>query len=741
MTPTTSIPQGWDSTNDIEAHLADGTVLHFPGGTDPEVIHGIVQKQYGQVPVSASPGPPRTPPIAAAPIPQQLQGPPDKPGLGSAISNAASLAGSEIKKEATGVKTAVSNMIRPIAAGTAATEMGAAGAEIGTGIGGPIGTAIGGLAGFGLGYTITDQALARAKNLITNTPGENPSTEDSLKDAAFNWAGGKLIGLGQKAVKGIVSAGQQGIADLQGTVSQYLESMGQDSSKNSAVKWLANALKGPAKAVEDLGSPAAKTAAIQRSGGLANQQLENQVTGVTGTTDPNKIADQYQNMADLQRRGSLAESNKQALAARAVAKSNILTIPGNLADAPEVEQIAQSQTGKSFKLLDQQSQQGVLRIAQQAGIQPPPGEVIEGPINGVNSIPQATQIVQDHLNALSKDPAMASVVNIANDIKSEFSNGPVSFGKVWDLKQKLDTLYDSDSIPLRNAARGLAANLNDDMEQSIANWPNDPQKLGYKAWNLAKATVQQRLLTFNPEGSGIENVGNLIDKANGILPKMEQTINDPRQLERALNAGEVAFPSGTLPAPNARQTLQAYKWNSLRENAKSADAVNNGITIDAQKMYDGWNDPKFSSSRDMLYSNQQDSNYSQLLKNIAMTQKKQMGIGPSAKLWMTAKGLALAAPLLTGTLTGHELAGGAFTLMEIGAMGVSKAMTYPRVARGLIAAAAGQPLSMSDQQFSRMLAGAIQGSAVTIVGSDGKRTTGSLDKDGHFTAEDQAAER
>jgi hypothetical protein len=48
-------PQNWDTTNEIRAHLADGSVLHFPGGTHPNVIHDIVQKQYGQIPASAPP--------------------------------------------------------------------------------------------------------------------------------------------------------------------------------------------------------------------------------------------------------------------------------------------------------------------------------------------------------------------------------------------------------------------------------------------------------------------------------------------------------------------------------------------------------------------------------------------------------------------------------------------------------------------------------------------------------------
>ena len=53
IAPNSSEPQNWDTTNEIKGHLADGTVLHFPGGTDPHVIHDIVQKQYGQIPASA----------------------------------------------------------------------------------------------------------------------------------------------------------------------------------------------------------------------------------------------------------------------------------------------------------------------------------------------------------------------------------------------------------------------------------------------------------------------------------------------------------------------------------------------------------------------------------------------------------------------------------------------------------------------------------------------------------------
>jgi hypothetical protein len=114
-----------------------------------------------------------------------------------------------------------------------------------------------------------------------------------------------------------------------------------------------------------------------------------------------------------------------------------------------------------------------------------------------------------------------------------------------------------------------------------------------------------------------------------------------------------------------------------------------------------------------------------------MTQQKMMGSW-IPKVTAVRGGLMLASGLLTGTLS-HSLETGAATIgAELGIGAIAKAMSNPDVARILVAAAAGQPLNMSEQMASRKLMSVIQGAAVTLRGADGSKEEGSFDREGKF---------
>jgi hypothetical protein len=655
------------------------------------------------------------PPIAAPQLPAGLQGPTDtqlnaQPDSGRPY-------GGMIPKQ---VVDFAKNAAQPTADALLAAPIAASA----TTLGGPIAGFAGGVAG----YTAADQAIEKIKDIIRGKTG-NKTIPDSAIEGLINETGGKLIGAGVKAAKGLVKPGQQAISDLGGTVSQYLESIGQDSSKNATLRWLANTTKGAAKTLEDVAAPTSKKAAIAGSGTIGEEAL-GPAPNAFGGDDPNAIAKTIKGLASQQRKVSFVESNQQAMIPKIVAKNSTIDV-----------QVGQEPDTVS-KMLDQNGQPAII-----------PGKpiykTVEGPTNLPSVSSAATEIVQNAKNAVLDDPSNASLVNVGQRILDSTQGGknPINFSDAWDLKQEIDAnsgwaKLKQDVTPQDRAFRKLGSLMNDDIDNSIPNWQSDSDSFGgakeaMKGWQLAKATVEQRNLTFNPEGSGTQNLSHIIENANSSLPAVNATLLDSEQLQRALNAGEQLFPSGKISNPNGRLVYQAANDVRIRDLAKTKDSITGQYRIDPDLITKAWDAPEFAASRKILYSQQQDADMSQFYKQLAMTQQKQQGIGISSKMYMARNGLMLAAPLVAGTMTGHTAIGAGFAGLEVGSLVLAKAMNTPRLARAMIAAAAGQPLSMSDQSFNRMLFGAIQGTVVTSVGTDGSRQKGTMDKDGKFTPQDQ----
>lgn len=615
--------------------------------------------------------------------------------------------------------------------------------------GGPIPKAlVGATAGAGT-YLGLDSLLQNLSHSLSGSS-ELSSTTDSLKQLAVNELGTRAVGATLKKL----TPSQEQLSKLGATFSQYFEGS-----------------KIP-KALEDLFAPGAKAKAILNSGKLANEAIGNEASNLAGiakstTASPERLAQRIQvndfsNALD----STFKEADKQAVTAKLIAKGNphsfrVGTTPPRLADEVGMNGISQNFLKKDFSQLNPQEQQQIIQLAPRFGVNPQiiPGAPIlnsvDGPVHMGGTLEQANKIIQDTKDlTLGVPEEQKKLVNqaykLVNATNAKFdpasgkllTANPIGFEEAWNQKQAFDDAGGwnknrNDLTQSDRAFRQFSRSLNDDIDNSIPQWKNDPNKLASKAWLNAKATVAQRNQLFFPEGSS-NKLGDIIQEADSTLPAIDKILSDPNQLQRTLNAGEIKFPSGTVSSTNTKKDLQAYNLIRMRDAAKTLDPKNPAtLTLDAKQLQNTWNDPRFVEQKKMLYSAAQRADYDQLFKNIAFTQEKQNAIGSYiSKLWLVRSGLAIAPSLLTGYLSGSAERGLEVAGVELGAMGVAKLMANPETARMMVAAAAGQPLGISEQMAARRIATAIQGVGITLTSKDGKQEKGSI-QDGRFVADPQ----
>ena len=539
-------------------------------------------------------------------------------------------------------------------------------------------------------------ALNRIQNYLKGTNDEDtPAT-----DLAVNEAGGA-------AIKGLIKAGKATLPPTMEALSKLSSTFSQYASSPEAGK-VANALATPARYIEDLFAPGAKATSISRSGGLANDAIADQTATLASraksvVTNPQVFA-----------RKIATEDLENAYAA-SKAHSNLL--------ASKVEQIADA----APTLL------------------PESQRVVQGPIQLQSTLQKAKKVVDEATTSLyGPTPDETAGVNAAKRLldvtRAKFdpqtgellSADPMGFRETWNLKQNFgdNTSWEEGKLPpSQQTFKTLFHSLNDDMESSIPQW--DPTKEGINAWRYAKATVEQRNLTFNPPGAQGTTLKDIIDRSTSVLPAIQEILADPQKLQRALNASEVKFPGGGFGGGNTRNDLAAARLQQVWQDGFKST----GNEVNAKSIKNAFNDPDYIEQNRQLYSNQTASNINEFLDNAALTQVKPSQSWTN-KAIIVRTGLALT-PAILGLATGSLAHTGEIALGEIGMVGVGKMLSNPKVARGLINLISGKALGMSDAAFARQVTSTIQGVISTLVGKDGTRTPGTLDKGGQFTPKEQ----
>lgn len=716
---------------EVIANLPDGTQLHFPDGTDPSIVQGIVRKKLGTQTSSFDPGS-RGVPSSFHDLSESNQ-----PAAQTSVSPATIGQSFDAPAAFAIGRTAASMTPNP---------------ELAPFVG----------AGVGLG------SYLGLDFLLQKLSGKEPDLTDSAVNLGVNELGGRAIGKVMQGAKGLLPKSLQSLSELSPTFSQYLDR----SEPTTLSGKIAKEFTPVAKVTEDIFSPGSKADAIKNSGKLADTAVTDTGIKLSGRS-PNVLANPQAHAATIQTNNlqnaldsTFVEADKQATTAKLVAGANPQTIivkPGVTTNVPttEIQQLSKSLGNTTFENLQPFEQQQVLSLAQKMNLKPfnqlttqPVTSTVNGPINLKSTLENAYKIVQEAKGlelgpTEEQKPLVNQAAKLIGGTNAQFdptgklvSANPLGFTEAWDQKQALDNYggwnkSKNDITHTDNQFRGLTRNLNQDIEDSIPNWQNDPNKIATQAWKNAKATVEQRNTLFFPEGSS-NKLGDIIQETDSPLPAISKIVKDPVVLQRALNSGNIKFPSGKIESNNMRGDLGAFALKDLFENSKTIDPKNpqGGLTVDPQSLQSKWNDPAFLESKKLLFNSQQRSDIDQLFKNIAYTQTKQNAFGLYlSKAYLMRSGLALAPALFTGYLTGSAEHAMGVAGVELGAMGMAKLMTNSKTARFLVSAAAGQPLNASEQTIARSIVSGLQGVTIMLRGNDGSEQKGSFDKDGKFIQE------
>lgn len=615
----------------------------------------------------------------------------------------------EIYKGNTQTLKGIGSALLPVGIGAAIPELAAGGIS---GLGGLL-TRL----GIGVGSGVVGGKLASA---ITQSAGGSKAAQDLAESVGEIGGAGAASeatsALVNKATNSSLSPSLQQLMDLEPTTGQALQHP--DVGLPGAGK--------AASFVENMFAPGTKANAQLNSGKLGDRAVdgltksvmdENGPSSISNISSPNAFAkgilDKNLIASD---RASRAASGLQAENAKMIAKRN-------------TQQLVSPQVQATYTKLG-------LPIPPQAG------ELIEGPIVHKNLLELANKIV-DHQSSLLNGPADAEETklgNVANELLNNASarfdpNGkfvdgsPMSFEEAWDFKQKaLDANFNK-----YDSFKPLSKALNQDIEDSIAKWPNQP-KNALRSFLQAKAIVQDRLNLFEPEGTKLQ-LSKFIDSTDDFSPALKRILESPSDVEKVLNTSSVTVNGQKVFSGNARGDLAGYNLKQLWWDGADYGS-DRGISANTKQMLTNFKDPASQAKNKLLYSAQTQDNIEQLLKNISLTQEKSGGFSSwLPKIQAVRAGLAIAPALLgfgTGsTEHGLELAGA-----EIGASTIARLMANKSVARTIVNLAAGQPLGMSDQAFTRRMVSALQGATITLKNQDGTDQKGSFDRDGHWKVDD-----
>ena len=263
----------------------------------------------------------------------------------------------------------------------------------------------------------------------------------------------------------------------------------------------------------------------------------------------------------------------------------------------------------------------------------------------------------------------------------------------------------SDPVKLADKIRGT---LEDGLNSS-----------GVSSLNVAKAFN-------NKQYQASDEALQILKGGSNPYAKIDAVIQDPDRLSKVLTAGQLAGTAGS----NVRKDLQAYQFMKMMNDATTEDIQGN-VRIDPNKLSQTWNDPEMNTSLDTLYGKQGRANVTDFFKNIAATQDKQNTYPIAKQLRLVDGGIAFSAGLLTGNIHIASGAAGLAGLFVPSAV-VGNLLTKESTARIVTAMAGGEPLGKSAQLASKLVTDALQGTSVALMGSDGKKTWGTFDKNGNF---------
>lgn len=209
---------------------------------------------------------------------------------------------------------------------------------------------------------------------------------------------------------------------------------------------------------------------------------------------------------------------------------------------------------------------------------------------------------------------------------------------------------------------------------------------------------------------------------------LDDTIGNVDKLSKVLKVGQL---SGS-PAMNVKQDLAAYKFMDIINKATTKDAKG-AIRLDPATLAEEWNNPKLTSSLELLYGKQGMQKVGDFFKDIAYTQGDQ-GLSPGAGKYLrygTAAGrfiLGIGA-LKSAISTGNFAPAAGVAGLQLTASTVGRLLTNPTTSRFISEMAKGTfKLNETTPFAARLIGNALRNQTVGLVSGDGSVTDGSLEE-------------
>src|SRR5438132_693484 len=235
-----------------------------------------------------------------------------------------------------------------------------------------------------------------------------------------------------------------------------------------------------------------------------------------------------------------------------------------------------------------------------------------------------------------------------------------------------------------------------------------PGEKGYSTKDFLMKDFQSGKITTDPATGR---------NATYAKPVADVIMDSDIKLQRFLQSGETTIGKTKITFASPRKESAGYQFARMLND--SFDSSTN--QIDIGKLQNIWNEYKTSNPGVILYNAQTRSNYDQLFKTLSyVTPEMQAGPSKYLALRIGVGGAALGSGLVTGALSGSvplgiaanaTIIGGSIGLHQLG-----KLMTNPDVARLMIAAVKGGPLSTSNILASRAIFRALRGENLILHG-------------------------
>ena len=379
---------------------------------------------------------------------------------------------------------------------------------------------------------------------------------------------------------------------------------------------------------------------------------------------------------------------------------------------------------------------------------------IYGPIK----LTETAQAAQDYLQEMNKEYVnlipnqltqnmIDSAQKVMDIVKPKLSATgqvidlePNDWEEVWNLVKVLGDAGHAESISgtatrSEELSRKLYQAVGNDLYRGAGKWSSGGQQ-AQKAVGEALGNLNLKYSTFGHDNTK-DGLRALIDNKSTVpIPQVDAILDDPKMLQKALDANKFTTPTGTaIKSDDMQSDLQGYFVKRVLNRASVPDQINPKVTkISPDTIANEFKQFVNTPAGEKLFSNKRQRNdMIEYLYALATTQANP--VNPAASHVGSAQQtlsrnsvnvlLRWGLPALTGGVAGAGLSGGDPTSALVGGgvgvlgLGISapvlaRIFMNQRLARVMINSAKGLPLGMSEAAYNRLLVSALNGQTVAL---------------------------